>query len=139
MDKELLHVMTVALLHDDHETAVQAFHDAVVQQTQHLTYDGKVPPTQPVTEMGVINPKAEAQRKEMMSHGRSFEEQAKQVWATSDIEQKKSLLHEMIAGFKFKGKANQFRMKVDATTDPKVLDKLAADLHLAQQGMAVGR
>jgi hypothetical protein len=136
MDKELLHVMTVALLHDDHEAAVQAFHDAIVQQTQHLTYDGKTPAQ--VTE-SVINPKAETQRKEMMSRGRSFEQQAKQVWATADIEEKKALLHEMIAGFKFKGKANQFRMKVDAATDPKVLDKLAADLHLAQQGMAVGR
>ena len=67
----------------------------------------------------------------------NLEQQAQEVWNTSDIDCKKILLHRMIDGFKFKAKQEMFRDLVVVTNKAVRLDKLAADLMLADTDKVV--
>lgn len=66
-----------------------------------------------------------------MVKANNLEYQAQQVWATSDIPTKKMIILEMIDDFKFKAKQDQFRDLVNGTDKAARLDKLAADIMLA--------
>jgi len=61
----------------------------------------------------------------------NLEQQAQDVWTEKNISKKKELLHEMITSFRYKAKQEQFRDIVDGTTRAARLDRLAADLMLA--------
>lgn len=65
--------------------------------------------------------------------GNNLEELAQQIWNISDIKIKQQLLLEMIDGFRYKEKQEQFRLIVNRTIQSKRLDKLAADLMLADR------
>lgn len=67
----------------------------------------------------------------------NLEQQAQSVWNTSDIEQKKVLLNEMIDGFKFKAKQEHFRDMVEGTDKAARLDKLASDIMLCDTDKVV--
>jgi len=66
-----------------------------------------------------------------MTKANNLEVQAQQVWSTSDIQQKKSIILEMIDNFKYKDRQEHFRDVVHYTDRAARLDKLAADLMLA--------
>lgn len=61
----------------------------------------------------------------------NLETQAQEVWNVSDIDCKKIILHRMIDDFRYKNKQEHFRDIVDSTNKAARLDKLAADLMLA--------
>jgi hypothetical protein len=58
---------------------------------------------------------------------------AQKVWSfpPTDVESKKELLHLMVDSFKFKEKQEKFHLIIDREYRPLRLDKLAADLMLA--------
>ncbi len=56
---------------------------------------------------------------------------AQKVWQYSDVEAKKHTLHEMVDSFKFKEKQEKFHLIITRENRPSRLDKLAADLMLA--------
>lgn len=64
----------------------------------------------------------------------SFDEMSKQVWATSDVDQKKALLNQMVDTFKFKGKGQahvkNFKADIAKQTSGQKLDMIAANLAL---------
>lgn len=62
---------------------------------------------------------------------KNLEQYAQQVWNASDINQKKLVLLEMIDNFKYKTKQDHFRDIVNSTSRSVRLDRLAADLMLA--------
>jgi len=67
----------------------------------------------------------------------NLEKLAQQVWNTSDIKTKQALLLEMIDNFRYKGKQEQFRLIVNRSGRSSRLDKLAADLMLADQDKVI--
>jgi hypothetical protein len=69
--------------------------------------------------------------------GSNLEELAQQVWNTSDTISKKGFLFEMIENFKYKEKQEQFRIIVERTERSDRLDKLAADLMLADRDKVI--
>lgn len=69
--------------------------------------------------------------------GSNLEEIAQQVWNTSDTISKKGFLLEMINQFKYKDKQEQFRIIVERTGRSDRLDKLAADLMLADRDKVI--
>ena len=68
---------------------------------------------------------------------RQFDELAQAVWAAQSVEEKKELLREMVAQFKYKEKQAKFLRKIDLENRPQRLDKLAADLMQVGHGNAV--
>ncbi len=58
---------------------------------------------------------------------------AQAVWALpkTDIEGKKQRLHVLVDNFKFKDKQEKFHLQITKENNPNKLDKLAADLMLA--------
>ena len=62
---------------------------------------------------------------------------AQQVWSTKDVDCKKILLERMVDDFKFKAKQEHFRDLIAGTDKPARLDKLAADLMLADKDKVV--
>ena len=69
--------------------------------------------------------------------GSNLEEIAQQVWNTSNTISKKGFLLEMINQFKYKDKQEQFRIIVERTERSDRLDKLAADLMLADRDKVI--
>ncbi len=70
------------------------------------------------------------------AHGRNpeyhnLEQTAQAVWATSDLDEKRRLLHEMIDSFKFKEQQVKHRRAVDTAKTGNKLDYLASGLALA--------
>ena len=61
----------------------------------------------------------------------NLESLAQQVWATKDVDIKKIILDRMVDGFKFKTKQQLFYDKIKSEQRPTKLDKLAADIMLA--------
>jgi len=62
---------------------------------------------------------------------KNLDDMAQAVWGTSDIDEKKALLHEMVDSFRFKDKQEKFRRDVDRTTQAGRLDYLASNIALA--------
>jgi hypothetical protein len=73
----------------------------------------------------------------MTAKAHNLGEMAQQVWATKNIAEKKTLLHDMVDDFKFKGKQDHFRVVIEGTDKAARLDKLAADLALADTDKVV--
>lgn len=67
----------------------------------------------------------------MSIQANNLEQQAQAVWECLDVHGKRELLHEMVDGFKFKAKQIMFHQQIDKEKRPSKLDKLAADLMLA--------
>lgn len=66
-----------------------------------------------------------------------FQQEAQTVWSTRDIEEKKRLLYLMIANFKYPKKQVVFQEKVRNAVSCPALDKLASDIMLYGDGLAV--
>ena len=64
----------------------------------------------------------------------SFDEMSKQVWAATDIQEKKALLTKMVETFRYKGKGNahvvNFKSEIAKCDSIRRLDQLAANLAL---------
>jgi len=61
-------------------------------------------------------------------------EYAKRVWSAPSLDAKRQIIHEAIAVFKFKGKAERFRRQIDAECKASRLDQFAANLVLLESG-----
>lgn len=90
-----------------------------------------------LTIVQVVNIKYQDQKVRGAEKSNKFEQEAQAVWSTVDIEGKKHLLYLMIANFKYPKKQVAFREKVRTATSCSKLDKLASDIMLYGDGLAV--
>ena len=67
----------------------------------------------------------------------NLELQAQQVWKTTDVDEKKRIIREMIDLFRFKHRQEHFRKIVNSEDRSARLDKLASDIMLADTDKVV--